>query len=269
MLELRHREAVAVGLDHERGHPVVLAIGDREDDVEVGDAGVGDPVLGAVDDPLVAVLDRARAQRRGVRAGVRLRQRKGGRPLAARALRQEPLLQLVGAEQLDRQRAELLDHQDQRDCRRRLRELLDRHLEHQRAGAGAAVLGVERKAEDVLVAEQLAEVLRVLVLRVDLRGARGDLLLGDLPDEVAEVLEFLGDVIDVGHGRSGYRPRPPLSLSPGPPGRWRGRGRMPGVRRRGYRPGRGRPAPVVRGTAAGSARSTRSRHGRPSSSARR
>ena len=34
-----------------------LAIGDGEDDVEVGDAEVRDPVLGAVDDPLVAVAD--------------------------------------------------------------------------------------------------------------------------------------------------------------------------------------------------------------------
>ena len=68
-----------------------LAVGDREHDVEVGDAGVGDPVLRPVDHPLVAVEHRARAHRRGVRAGVGLGQAERRRPLAARAARQEAL----------------------------------------------------------------------------------------------------------------------------------------------------------------------------------
>ena len=115
-------------------------------------------------------------------------------------LRQEPLLQLVGAEQLDRQRAELLDHQDQRARRARLGDLLDRHLQHQRAGAGAAVLLGERQPEDVLLGEQLADVPRVLALRVDLGGARRDALRDDLADRVAEVLVLLREVVDVGGG---------------------------------------------------------------------
>ena len=196
---------VAVLLDDEGRDALVLAIGHGEDDVEVGDAGVRDPVLGAVDDPARRRPGRALVRSAdGVRARIGLREREGGRPLAARALRQESLLQLVGAEELDRQGAELLDHQDQGDRRRRLGQLLDGHLQHQRAGAGAAVLGVERQTEDVLVGEQLAQVLRVLVLLVDLGRARRDLLLGDLANEVAEVLLLLGDVVDVGHGRAGY-----------------------------------------------------------------
>ena len=54
-------------------------------------------------------------------------------PVAHRG--QEALLQLVGAEELDRQRPELLDHQDQRARRADARDLLDAHLEHERAGA--------------------------------------------------------------------------------------------------------------------------------------
>ena len=124
----------------------------------------------------------------GVGAGVGLRQAERRRLLAGRAIGQEPLLQLVRAEQLDRQRAELLDHQDQGDGRRRLRELLDRDLQHQRAGPGAAVLLGERQAEDVLLGQQLADVPRVLVGPVDLGGARRDPLGRDLAHEVAEVL---------------------------------------------------------------------------------
>ena len=62
----------------------VLAVGHGEDDVEVGDAGVGDPVLGAVDDPLVAVAHaRSCASPPGSEPASGSRQREGGRPLAA------------------------------------------------------------------------------------------------------------------------------------------------------------------------------------------
>ena len=162
---LGHREALAVGLHDERGEPPRLAVRHREHDVEVGDAGVGDPVLRPVDHPLAAVAHGARAHRRRIGAGVRLGQAERGRPLAGRAARQEALLQLGRAEALDRQRAELLHHQDQRARRRRARQLLDRDLQHQRAGAGAAVLLGERQREHVLVGEQAAEVPRVLVGR--------------------------------------------------------------------------------------------------------
>src|SRR5579875_1262971 len=107
VLELAHAEARPVGLDDERRDPARLAVGHREDDVEVRDAEVADPVLRAVDHPLLAVAHGGRLHARGVRARFRLRQRERGRPLAARAPRQEALLQLLRAEQLQRQRAEL------------------------------------------------------------------------------------------------------------------------------------------------------------------
>ena len=76
-------------------------------------------------------------------------------------------------------------------------ELLDRHLQHRRAGACSAVFLGEGQAEDVLLGEDLADVPGVLVRLVDLRGARRDLLLGDLTDEVAEVLMLLRDRVEV------------------------------------------------------------------------
>ena len=201
MLELADAEAGPVGLDHERGDPARvtgLRVGHREHDVEVGDPEVRDPVLGAVDHPLVAVLDRLGEHPARVRAGLGLRQRERRRPLAAGAARQEALLELLGSEQPDRERAELLHHQDQRGRGAGLGDLLDRHVEHQRAGAGAAVLGLEREPEDVLLGEQLAQVVRVLGLLVDLGRARGDPLARDLADRVAKVEVLLGDRVEIG-----------------------------------------------------------------------
>jgi len=51
VLELAHREPGAVGLHDEGGDAggvAGLLVGDREDDVEVRDPEVGDPVLGPV-----------------------------------------------------------------------------------------------------------------------------------------------------------------------------------------------------------------------------
>ena len=94
--------------------------------VEVGDPGVGDPVLGPVDHPFVAVEPGAGPHRGRVRAGLGLGEGEGRRPLAAGAVRQVALLQLLGAEQLDRQGAEVLDHQDQGRGGAGLGDLLDR-----------------------------------------------------------------------------------------------------------------------------------------------
>ncbi len=127
-------------------------VGLGEDDVEVGDAGVGDEALAAVEHVLVAVAPRLGAHRRRVRARAGLGQRVRGQPLAARKLRQEALLLLVRPGQLDPERAELLHGEDQAGRRADLRELLDRDEHHQRAGAGAAVLLLERQPEQVVLA---------------------------------------------------------------------------------------------------------------------
>ncbi len=76
---------VRVGVDHERRDALALAVGHGEHHVEVRDRGVGDPVLRAVDDPLVAVLDGGRAHRR--RGPSPPRARTGRRPATSRRRR--------------------------------------------------------------------------------------------------------------------------------------------------------------------------------------
>src|SRR4051812_26071533 len=195
-------EAGTVLLDDECADPAALAVGPREHDVQVGDARIGDPVLLAVDDPLVAVAHGGRAHAGRVRAGFRLRQGERRRPLARRAARQEALLLLVRAEELDRQAAELLDHQDERAARRRLGDLLDRHLEHQRPRPGTAVLLGEREGEDVRLAEQLAYVPRVLRRAIDLGRTRRHPALHDRANALEEVAVLLRDLVDA----RGHRP---------------------------------------------------------------
>ncbi len=203
MLELADGEAGAVGLDDERGDPFGLSVGDGEGDVEVGDAEVGDPVLRAVDHPFVAVEHGGRFHPGGVRAGLRLGQGERRRELAGGALRQEALLQIVGAEQLDRQSAELLDHQDQRARGVDLGDLLDRHVQHQGPRAGAPILRRERQPEDVLLGEDPADVPRILGLLVDLGRSRRDLLARDLADRRAEIEVLLRDRVGVADGLHG------------------------------------------------------------------
>src|ERR1700740_3197999 len=74
VLFLAGADAGAVHLDGEGGDAVLLvfAVGDGEDDGDVGVTRVGDEVLGAVEDPAVAVLHAGRAHAGGVAAGARL-----------------------------------------------------------------------------------------------------------------------------------------------------------------------------------------------------
>ena len=78
-----------------------------------------------------------------VRAGAGLGQRVRGEPLARASRGRKRRLLLVGARELDRERAELLDREDQAARRADLRDLLDRDERQQRARADAAVLLVE------------------------------------------------------------------------------------------------------------------------------
>ena len=193
-LEPRDREARRVGLDDEGGDAGVarVRVGLREDGVEVRDAGVRDEALRAVEDVLVALAARRRAHRRAVGAGAGLGERVRRQPLAARELRQVLLLLLVGAGELEPERAELLHREDERRRRADLPDLLDRDEREKRAGAEPAVLLVEEEAEDVVLAEELDDVPRELVRLVDLGRARRDPLARELADEIAQLPLLVG-----------------------------------------------------------------------------
>ncbi len=94
---------------HDEGGDALLAgigIGDGEDDDDMAVLARGDELLGAVEHIVIAVAARAGAQVGGVGAGLRLGQRKAADPFAARKLRQEALLLLLGAEFQDRHAAD-------------------------------------------------------------------------------------------------------------------------------------------------------------------
>src|SRR2546421_819293 len=194
-------EAGRVSLDDEGGDALVAAvrIGLGEDDVQARDACVRDESFGAVEHVLVAVPPGLAAHRRRVRARARLRQRVGGQPLAARELRQEALLLVLGAGELDSQRAELLHGEDQAARGADLRDLLDRDERHQRARAGAPMLLVEHDPEQVVLPEELPDVPRELGAPVDLGRTRRNSLARENANQVADLTLFLAQRL-TGHG---------------------------------------------------------------------
>ena len=111
---LPHLEAGPVALDDEGADAACAAcrVGDGEDGVDVRDAGVGDEVLHAVEDVVVAAPLGARAHRAGVGAGAGSVERVRGQPLAAGQLRDEALLLLFCSREQDWQRAKLLHAED-------------------------------------------------------------------------------------------------------------------------------------------------------------
>ena len=116
----------AVG-DEQVGDLVVAGAGGDHDHAGDVGAGVGDELLGAVDHPLAVLEPRARADVAGVRARLRLGQPERAELAPRGQLRQPVALLLLGAEQVDRLRAErgVRAHRD-RHRGVDARELLDR-----------------------------------------------------------------------------------------------------------------------------------------------
>ena len=162
-------------------------IGLGEHRVEAGHARIRDEPLTAVQDVLVAVPPSLGPHRCRVGARTRLRERVGPEPLAAREAREPPVALHVGARELDRERAEFLDGEDKPGRRADLRDLLDRDEEHEHAGAGAAVALLERKAQQLVLAEELDHVPRELGGGVDLGRARCDPLAREGANERADL----------------------------------------------------------------------------------
>ena len=176
-----------------------LGVGLREHRVKTGDAGVRDEPLRPVEHVLPVVTSRNRAHRGGVGAGAGLGQRVRGEHLARRESRQPGRALLVRAAELEPERAELLHREDQPARGADLRDLLDRDERQQRSRPGAADLLAEEEAEDPLVAEELDDVPRELVRRVDLGRPRRDPLARHGPHEFAQLALLLAQDVP-GHG---------------------------------------------------------------------
>ena len=102
---------------------------------------------------VVAVADGAGPRGRRVGAGLGLGQGEGDELLAAGELREPAGLLLGRAGDADRQRAELLDGEDQPGRRAGAAQLLDREADAEQVAAEAAVLLGERQRQDVLLRE--------------------------------------------------------------------------------------------------------------------
>ena len=177
-------------LHDERGDAAAAGrrIRHRHDGVVVGHARVGDPRLLPVQHPAVPGPGGAGPHARGIRAGLALGQPVREHRLAPGDRRQVTLLHVLARGQQQRHRAELVHRRDQRGRDAAARDLLDDDAGRQRVGAGTVVaLGQVRRME----ADGLQRVVRLLGearLLVDLGGVRGDLVVDQLADGLAQVV---------------------------------------------------------------------------------
>jgi two-component system, NarL family, response regulator LiaR len=121
-----------------------------------------------------------------------------------------------------RQRAELLDGEDQAAAGADAAELLDGEQDRQHLAAQATVFGRERQSEHVVLREELNDVPWELGTGIDVCRARRDSLVGQLAHAVTQGGLFVGQD---GHGPDrSARPEAPVTvLRHGPPA-WRRQG---------------------------------------------
>ena len=173
--------------------PVGLVAGRRDDHDEVGDRALADEALGPGDQVLVAVAHGARADRRGVGAGLGLGDGERDQLPPGGEVGDPALLLLVGPGDEERQGAQALDREDEAGRRAGAADLLDREAGGEEVAAEAAEPLGEVDGEDVVGREELLDVPRELGRPVDLGGARGDLLVGEVADGVAQEALLLGE----------------------------------------------------------------------------
>ena len=127
--------------------------------------------------------------------GVRLGQPERGEPCAGGEVGEPLRALLLGAEVVDRERAERVVRGDRdRDRRVDARQLLDRDRVREGVGAAAAVVLRDRHAHQPELGHLGDELVREPLLAVELLRDRRDLLECELPDRVAHQLVFALDV---------------------------------------------------------------------------
>src|SRR5581483_342022 len=186
------RDAHVLGVEHERAHAARAGrapVGAREEEERARMARVRDPLLRAGDAPAVAVRLGARPQSPRVRARLGLGERERTEVLAACERRHEARLLLVGAEREQRQRGRARVHRNRdADACVRARELLEDEHVRQEVGAGAAVLLRHARPHEAELRELTEELAREATLAVPLGGMRLDLVAGELPGELLDLL---------------------------------------------------------------------------------
>ncbi len=209
-LLLRRPEGQALGVPgdeeaRDATSPVVRGAHERR--VVVGMAAVADPGLRAVERVGVPVQRRLGRHRRGVRAGVGLGQAVRAEQVTAEHVGQEALLLLGRAELDERESGQPVDadtHPDAGPAGGDHLEDLQVHLV--RLAAAAQLLGV-RQAQQPRPSEQGEDVAGEPLVRLVLRGARGQLLVRDLGGQGQQVLGLGGgqDALDLHGVLQGHR----------------------------------------------------------------
>ena len=177
MLQIHDKGGQALGGRHG-------AVGQGKDDTHIGKAGVGGEDLGAVEDPVLAVLHGYRLGTLYVGTGVGLRQAKGTDLAAVHQRTQELLLLLLGAVVVDTGAAQGCVHRDGDTGRGvHLGDLLHAQGICQRISAGAAVLAAVGDTEEA-VALYLGQQVKIIgFLFVHLLCQRTDLRLGKFTEQ--------------------------------------------------------------------------------------
>ena len=169
--------------------------GDRGDGDQRRDVGarVGDELLVAVDDPLVTFEPGGGAGAAGVRARARLGETETGKCAAGGQVRQPLLLLLLGAEPVDRHRAEAHPGlQRDRDRLVDLAEFFERQRQREVVAAHAAVFLRERQAEQPHLAHLGDDFVREAVLLIVFGRHRRNHGAREIGNGVAQVFVFLG-----------------------------------------------------------------------------
>ena len=176
-------KALVVLVDHERGDAVcaLVGIGDSHDGVPGGLAAVGDPALGAVEDPVVAVSLCTGTHRSGVGSGFTLGQCVR-RHSAVDEVREHLGLELFGTLEDQAHGAELVHSGDQRGGATDAGDFLDDDAGGDGIGALAVVSLGNVDGVEARRVESSERFLGETCVLVDVLGVRRDFLLGESAD---------------------------------------------------------------------------------------
>ena len=199
MLDLLGHEARGAFLDDEA---LDAFIGHRPDDGDVGQIAVGDPHLGAVDDPVAAVLLGVGLHVGRIGAAVRFGQAEAADDLAAGHARQvftALLFRTVGVNRVHAQRA--LNRDEAADAGIAALQLLADQAVADAVQAGATVFFRQRGAQQTHGRDFRHQLLRETALVERLADDRNDLLVGEARHRVLDHALFFreqrADVVQI------------------------------------------------------------------------
>jgi len=197
VLGLADGEPGGVLLDDERAHPArpLRRIGLREDDIDLGERGIGDEDLRSVEDVLVPAQQRRAGARAGVRARGGFGQGEGPQAAAGRHVMEVAVVLSRGAELVDRPGGQGgVRREYAAGARARPGHFLDGDYVAHLIRARAAHLLWEGHAQEIQVRHLRQKLPGKAVITVDFSGDRRHLGLGELPNRLTNQLLLIGQL---------------------------------------------------------------------------